>query len=119
MFKWEVELGAKYRANMPCLMHGTCLCQMDIILTYNKQQKVTLTCSSFPVTESWAISALVIIGRMIIGIGFGVAYVYSTEVFPTILRSNGMSAGSVCARIGGMLAPFIGNLVRKGVHHME
>ena len=28
--KWEVVLGAPNRVNIPCLMHDTCLCQIDV-----------------------------------------------------------------------------------------
>ena len=57
-------------------------------------------------------SALAVTGRMIIGIAFGVAYIYTVELSPTILRSNAMSTSSICARVGGVIAPFIGQLVR-------
>ena len=33
--KWEVVLGAPYRVNIPCLMHDTCLCQLDVKMTNN------------------------------------------------------------------------------------
>ncbi|XP_008217215.1 WD repeat and HMG-box DNA-binding protein 1 [Nasonia vitripennis] len=51
-----------------------------------------------------------------IGIGgmslsFPTVYLYSSEVFPTVVRNVGIGAGSTCARIGSMIAPFV---VRMG-----
>ena len=62
------------------------------------------------------VPALSLTGRMFIGIAFEVAYIFSAELTPTVLRSNGLSTGSICARIGGVLAPFIGELVSKTFH---
>ena len=31
--KWEVVLGAPDNANIPCLMHATRLCQLDVKMT--------------------------------------------------------------------------------------
>ena len=33
MSKWEVVPGAPDRVNIPCLMHDTCLCQLDVKMT--------------------------------------------------------------------------------------
>ncbi len=41
---------------------------------------------------------------------FGIIYVYSAELFPTIIRSIGVGTSSVFARVGGMVAPYIGSL---------
>ena len=38
-------------------------------------------------------------------------YVYSAELFPTVMRNSGMGLCSLCARIGGILAPYIADLV--------
>ena len=33
--KWEVVLGAPNRVKIHCLMHDTCLCQLDVKMTIN------------------------------------------------------------------------------------
>ena len=33
--KWAVVLGTPDRVNIPCLMHGICLCQIYVKMTYN------------------------------------------------------------------------------------
>ena len=37
-------------------------------------------------------------------------YVYSAEIFPTVVRAVGVGSSSVFARVGGMVAPFVGSL---------
>ena len=38
-------------------------------------------------------------------------YVYTSEVVPTEVRNIGMGTSSVCARISGMAAPYVGGLL--------
>jgi len=38
---------------------------------------------------------------------FQVVYIYTPEVYPTLLRSSGLGMGSSMARVGGMLTPFV------------
>ena len=33
--KWEVVLAAPHRVNIPCIMHDTRLCQIDVKITNN------------------------------------------------------------------------------------
>ena len=39
---------------------------------------------------------------------FSGAYVYAIEIFPTPVRNLGIGSSSMCARISGMAAPFVG-----------
>ena len=51
-----------------------------------------------------------------IAIPFTTAYVYSVEIFPTPVRNVGIGSSSMCARIKGMIAPFMGDpLVRDSL----
>ena len=54
-----------------------------------------------------AISFTALIGRFFISASFAVLYVYSAELFPTVVRNVGMGISSFSARLGGMVAPFI------------
>ena len=54
-----------------------------------------------------AISMTALGGRFCISASFAVLYVYSAELFPTVVRNAGMGISSLSARIGGMVAPFI------------
>ncbi|XP_070843499.1 organic cation transporter protein [Chaetodon trifascialis] len=52
-------------------------------------------------------TVLAIIGKFGITASLSIIYVYSAEVFPTVIRQNGIGIGSMCARIGGVLAPMM------------
>ncbi|CAN7937290.1 unnamed protein product, partial [Ixodes hexagonus] len=51
--------------------------------------------------------------RFILVISAAVKWVYSMEVFPTAARGFGFSACFTMGRVGGMLAPFMRDLVRE------
>lgn len=48
-----------------------------------------------------------LLGKLSISSSFAAIYIFSGEIFPTMIRNSGMGIMSVAARIGGMLAPFI------------
>ncbi|XP_048771493.2 organic cation transporter protein-like [Ostrea edulis] len=50
---------------------------------------------------------LAILGKIGSAGAFGVVYVFSAELFPTVVRNAGMGACSCVARVGGMLAPYV------------
>lgn len=43
-------------------------------------------------------------------ISFPTVYLYSSEIFPTVVRNIGVGSSSMVARIGTMLAPFVASL---------
>ena len=49
---------------------------------------------------------------------FQTAYVYTPEVYPTVLRSVGVGTCSGVARLGAMLTPYIAQveIIRKKIH---
>ena len=51
------------------------------------------------------------LGKLCISASFAVIYVFSAELFPTVVRNVGVSAGSASARLGGIIAPYILTLV--------
>ena len=57
------------------------------------------------------IIALAATGIASMAISFPTIYLYSSEVFPTVVRNVGIGAGSICARVGSMVAPFIATMV--------
>ncbi|KAM3602369.1 uncharacterized protein V6R79_002793 [Siganus canaliculatus] len=52
-------------------------------------------------------TALAMTGKFGITASLSIIYVYSAEVFPTVIRQNGIGIGSMCARTGGVLAPMM------------
>ncbi|KAM9323115.1 solute carrier family 22 member 13-like [Pholidichthys leucotaenia] len=53
------------------------------------------------------VTALAVLGKFSSTASFSIAYVYTAELYPTILRQNGVGLNSMCARVGGILAPLI------------
>ena len=51
------------------------------------------------------------IGKIGASAGFSMVYQYSAELFPTVVRNAGMGSSSCMARIGGMIAPYVADLV--------
>nr|CAD7571644.1 unnamed protein product [Timema californicum] len=51
-------------------------------------------------------------GLGIVGMSFSfpTVYLYSGELFPTVVRNVGVGSASMCARIGSMVAPFVSSL---------
>ena len=63
---------------------------------------------SFETVSPETLTALSIVGKAAITMSFTGAYVYSVEIFPTGIRNIGLGTCSMCARISGMAAPFVG-----------
>ncbi|CAI9731796.1 organic cation transporter protein-like [Octopus vulgaris] len=61
------------------------------------------------VTEGsfWIPLILVVLGKSGISAAFSSIYLLSAEIFPTVVRTNGLGVASMTSRIGSMLAPFI------------
>ncbi|XP_034334409.2 organic cation transporter protein [Magallana gigas] len=55
----------------------------------------------------WLTTTLAMIGKLGSAAAFAVIYVFSAELYPTVVRNAGMGASSCCARIGGILAPYV------------
>jgi len=58
----------------------------------------------------WPIVALNLLGRISAINTLAVCYIYSAEVFPTVVRNVGLGSSSFWARVGPMIAPFIVDL---------
>ncbi|RLU23684.1 hypothetical protein DMN91_003890 [Ooceraea biroi] len=50
------------------------------------------------------------LGLVGMAISFPTVYLYSSEVFPTVVRNVGVGLGSISARIGSMIAPYIATM---------
>jgi len=58
----------------------------------------------------WPILVMNILGRISAINTLAVCYIYSAEVFPTVVRNIGLGSSSFWARVGPMIAPFIVDL---------
>uniref|UniRef100_A0A671XNX4 Solute carrier family 22 member 13b n=1 Tax=Sparus aurata TaxID=8175 RepID=A0A671XNX4_SPAAU len=53
------------------------------------------------------VTAIAVLGKFAAPASFTTAYIYTAELYPTILRQNGVGVNSMCARVAGILAPLI------------
>ncbi|KAM7028242.1 LOW QUALITY PROTEIN: solute carrier family 22 member 6-like [Acridotheres tristis] len=51
--------------------------------------------------------AFAVIGKGALAASFNCAYIFSGELFPTVIRQTGMGLGGTMARVGGMVAPLV------------
>ena len=51
------------------------------------------------------------VGKLAITTSYGIVYIYTAELFPTVIRNVGVGASSLCARIGGIICPYINLLM--------
>lgn len=60
---------------------------------------------------------LILVCSAIVGmsVSFTTAYLFSGELFPTVIRNIGVGTSSMCARIGSISAPFIVSLVSSRI----
>ena len=53
---------------------------------------------------------LSMLGKLAITSSYGTVYIFSAELFPTVVRNVGMGAVSMSGRVGGIICPFINML---------
>ncbi|XP_048826930.1 solute carrier family 22 member 13b [Brienomyrus brachyistius] len=53
------------------------------------------------------VTILAAIGKFTLAASFSIAYTYSAELYPTVIRQNGVGMNSMAARVAGILAPLI------------
>merc|ERR1719462_1159830 len=52
-----------------------------------------------------AVLTVLFFGKFALSMAFAVVYMWAAELFPTSVRSRSVAMQSMCARVGGMLAP--------------
>ncbi|XP_003230060.2 solute carrier family 22 member 6-A [Anolis carolinensis] len=52
-------------------------------------------------------TALAVFGKGCLSASFNCVYLYTGELYPTVLRQTGMGLGNTMARLGGMVAPLV------------
>ncbi|XP_031564540.1 organic cation transporter protein-like [Actinia tenebrosa] len=54
-----------------------------------------------------AVTVLALIGKTMITTEFSNVYLFTAELYPTLVRNSGIGLGSMSARVGGIIAPYI------------
>jgi len=63
-------------------------------------------------------TALAVAGKFGAAIAFIILFLYTTELFPTVVRNAALGSNSSAARVGGMLAPVV-VLASKALHSLQ
>ncbi|KAK3769800.1 hypothetical protein RRG08_046905 [Elysia crispata] len=58
----------------------------------------------------WLNIALAVVGKAGVSAAFATIWLYTSELFPTVVRNAGVSSSSLSAKVGGVIAPYIANL---------
>jgi len=61
---------------------------------------------------------LTMIGKAAITYSYALIYLYTPEVYPTVVRGAGLGVGTMMSRIGGVVAPLIADLVSPSSLHL-
>ena len=63
-------------------------------------------------TDPWWLTTIVSsIGKFSITAAFGIMYIFTNELFPTVVRNFGMGSASLFGRLGSLIAPFMREMV--------
>ncbi|UJR15653.1 hypothetical protein I4U23_002589 [Adineta vaga] len=68
-------------------------------------------------TKPWAVDAITFLARMFINAQFGLIYLYTMEVYPTVIRAIAVGCASSMSRIGAMITPFLAQVLIKKTFH--
>ena len=71
--------------------------------------------------QGWglAVVCLAMLGKFAITCTFSMVYVYTTELYPTSIRTVSLGASNAMSRVGGTLAPFAADFVRIFIHYID
>uniref|UniRef100_A0A3Q2D8W8 Solute carrier family 22 member 13b n=1 Tax=Cyprinodon variegatus TaxID=28743 RepID=A0A3Q2D8W8_CYPVA len=90
---------------LPLLQHfGRKLCQAGVLIFGGA---ACLSILVIPKGLPIVVTVIAVLGKFAATASFATVYVYTAELYPTILRQNGVGLNSMCARVAGILAPLI------------
>ncbi|MEE6467387.1 hypothetical protein FKM82_007223 [Ascaphus truei] len=92
-----VQIIGRKPSQSSCLLLGGVVCLL-----------ITVIPKELPVV----ITVLAVTGKFSIASSFSVCYIYAAELFPTVIRQNGVGLCSMSARVAGIIAPLISLLTK-------
>ncbi|KAM9199053.1 LOW QUALITY PROTEIN: solute carrier family 22 member 13-like [Mergus octosetaceus] len=99
-----VELPARISCIFLLQWFGRKKCQAVLLLLAGV---MCLLIAGIPEDQAVAITVLATISKFAASASFSCSYVYSAELFPTVVRQSGVGLCSMAARVAGIIAPLI------------
>ena len=90
---------------------------ISLSLPFPTSLSLFLPLSLHPPALQWINIILSLVGKFGASAAFAIIYVYSCELFPTLLRNSLMGVTCLFARMGGMISPYIADLVSYSPLH--
>ena len=59
----------------------------------------------------WLVIILAMVGKLVAAAAYATVYLFTAELFPTVVRGTTMGVSAFFASVGGMFAPYIVVLV--------
>ncbi|XP_070842517.1 solute carrier family 22 member 13-like [Chaetodon trifascialis] len=107
-----VEIPAQFSSFVVIQFFGRRISQAGFLLFGGAACLVVL---AIPKDLPVVVTAIAVLGKYSATSSFSTSYIYTAELYPTILRQNGVGVNSMCARVAGILAPLIRLL--EGYHY--
>ncbi|XP_070784277.1 solute carrier family 22 member 13-like [Enoplosus armatus] len=99
-----VEVPARL-SSLPLIQHfGRRICQAGVLLFGGC---ACLGILAIPEDLPVVVTVIAVLGKFAATASFSIVYVYTAELYPTVLRQNGVGLNSMCARVAGIFAPLI------------
>ncbi|ESO88972.1 hypothetical protein LOTGIDRAFT_106739 [Lottia gigantea] len=92
------RIGRRFLQCGSLLLSGTCLLLSVFTVLYTDK------------SLEWITTLLAVIGKMGVTAAFAIIWIYTTELYPTVLRNSGVGSSNLMARIAGAISPYIANL---------
>lgn len=84
-----------------------CSRKVSLVLSFAAVGLTLLVFIFIPSHMTYTILGFAIVGQVVIYVSFILIYLYTSELFPTVVRNSALGFASMCARIGGLIAPFV------------
>ncbi|XP_069368170.1 solute carrier family 22 member 13-like [Paralichthys olivaceus] len=99
-----VEIPARL-GSLPLIQHfGRRICQAGVLIFGGS---ACLGILVIPKDLPQVLTAVAVVGKFAATASYSIIYVYTAELYPTVLRQNGVGLNATCGRVAGILAPLV------------
>ncbi|XP_040418762.1 solute carrier family 22 member 15-like isoform X5 [Cygnus olor] len=111
MFFIEKPWSGRRKTMMCFLIFAGFACMFTMFLPKNSERNSALSMMKMSHFRGCSLllspTLLALCGKMMVSAAFNIVYIYTSELYPTVLRNAGLGVCSMSCRFGGILAPFV------------